>query len=182
MDPRFQPQRAVFYEGSLLEASRESFSTNKACLALRSVQIGLDLYEEAAIDTGVVGLLNGIWLTTQGFTLATASLAASVAPPLAAAGAVAGVHLMALGIVDIQTYLSHIASGGTVFHSRKEMEAYENSFPPWNPTTTSEKVTKWGLEEAGEYILKRRIEQLGRTPLFNKLPDRDDISLARYLR
>ena len=124
-------------------------------------------------------MLNGIWLTTQGFTLATASLVASVAPPLAVAGAVAGVHLMALGIVDIQTYLSHIASGGTVFHSRKEMEAYENSFPPWNPTITSEKATKWGLEHPGEVFLKKRIEQLGRTPLFNKLPDRDDISLVR---
>src|SRR5690606_31122545 len=34
-------------------------------------------------------------------------------------------------------------------------------------------------EQGGEFALKMRIVQLGRTPLFNKLPDRDDISLAR---
>jgi hypothetical protein len=85
--------------------------------------------------------------------------------------------MMAVGIVDFQTYLAHSVSGGSYFPSRKAMEEYENLF--WDPKTTSGKATKWGLKKLGDYALEKRIKQLGGILESKQLPDRDDLGMAR---
>jgi hypothetical protein len=177
MDARFQPQQAMSYEAILKESSLTDFSARQACLDIRAIHIELDFYEVNMIDTGIVGLLNAIALTEMGFALAVGSLAVGVATPLAVAGALTGVFMMAVGIVDFQTYLSHIVSGGSYFPSRRAMEEYENPFG--DPKTKSGKATKWGLKKLGDYALEKRIEDLGSTVELKQLPDRDDLSMAR---
>ena len=162
MDYRFQPQLAMSYEASLQEASRKNSFTDVVCLGIRGLQFGLDFYEEQAIDTGIVGLLNGIWLTVNGFIVATGSLAITPAAPGAAVGATVGTGLMSFGIVNAQIYFSHIASGGNVFHSRKEMEEYENA-----------------LYLTGDKTISKTLFNLYERVLLNKLPTRATINMIR---